>query len=73
MSKRVIEVRELRQVAFPDFPVYHRECRAQATDERENFEWDCNRQPGHEGPHMSTFEYDGEGTIIGFAWIEEEN
>jgi len=73
MSKRVIEVEALRQVAFPDFPWYANHCGAVAHDTTDRVDWNCTRHPGHEGPHMATYEYDGDGEVIGFAWIEEEN
>ncbi len=73
MSKRVIEVEALRQVAFPDFPYYRIACEDRAVDARDDVEWICDRHVGHEGPCMGTYEYDGEGTITGFAWTHEEN
>lgn len=69
MDKRIAEVEALRQVAFPDFPYYRVACEEVAED-GEGESWTCDRQVDHEGPHMSAYEYDGDGTVIGFAWID---
>lgn len=69
---RHTEIEALRQVAFPDFPFYRIACEERATDARDDVEWNCDRHVGHEGPHMGTYEYDGEGTIIGYAWTDND-
>lgn len=73
MTVKIVE--ELRQVAFPDFPHHRIACEAEATDLDHGHEvvWICDRQVNHEGPHMATYEYDGEGTIIGLAWTDKES
>lgn len=66
------EIEALRQVAFPDFPHYRDMCESEADELRDGVEvtWICTRQPGHDGPHMATYDCDGDGEIIGYAWTD---
>lgn len=71
---RVVEA--LRQVALPTEAVDGPPCAARATDETDaHATWVCTRHPGHDGPHVATYDIDldeGPVTIIGLAWEEGE-
>lgn len=64
-------VRELTQVALPAECESGPPCQVVGRDD-DGVEWFCTRHPGHDGPHVATYDLEldeGPVTMIGLAWL----
>lgn len=64
-------VKELTQVALPTECESGASCQAVGKVD-DSVGWYCTRHPGHDGPHVATYDMEldeGPVTMIGLAWL----